>query len=72
MSGGVISDLQSVRHYCLSQVKTMWMLMRNNLDFCDEERTLFVTSALHKIFEVRCNSLMCCSHTSSAKYVLLF
>lgn len=50
--GGVISDWQSVRHYCLSQLKTMWMLMRDNLSFSDEERTLFVTTALHNFFDV--------------------
>jgi hypothetical protein len=50
--GHVISEWQSVRHYCLSQLQTMWLLMRNNFKFSDEERTFFVTSALHKLLEV--------------------
>ncbi|XP_065828093.1 uncharacterized protein [Oscarella lobularis] len=52
IKGRVISDWQSVRHYCMNQVKTLWAFLRENLKFSDEERTFFVTSALHKFLEV--------------------
>jgi hypothetical protein len=52
IKGHVISEWRSVRRYCFSQLQTMWMLMRNNFKFSDEERTLFVTTALQKFLEV--------------------
>ena len=36
--GPLISEWLSVRHYCVSQLRTMWMHIQNNLSLLDEER----------------------------------
>eukprot|EP00117_Sycon_ciliatum_P002930 scpid215/ scgid3933/ E3 ubiquitin-protein ligase RNF213 len=46
LRGPVISEWQSVRHYCISQVRTAWLLMRTNLNLNDEERSFFVVQAM--------------------------
>jgi hypothetical protein len=50
--GNLISDWISVRHYCVSQLRTLWMHMRNNLNLSEEERTFFVMRAMKKFYEV--------------------
>ena len=57
--GKLISDWISVRHYCVSQLRTLWMHMRNNLGLTEEERTFFVMRALKKFYEVREIYLQC-------------
>ena len=51
--GKLISDWISVRHYCVSQLRTLWMHMRNNLNLSEEERTFFVMRAMKKFYEVQ-------------------
>ena len=51
--GNLISDWISVRHYCVSQLRTLWMHMRNNLSLSEEERTFFVMRAMKKFYEVQ-------------------
>ena len=51
--GTIISKSQNIRHYCVSQVKRMWMYLKNNLSLSDEERSFFVTRCLMNIYEVR-------------------
>lgn len=50
--GNLISDWISVRHYCVSQLRTLWMHMRNNLSLSEEERTFFVMRTMKKFYEV--------------------
>ena len=50
--GNIISDWISVRHYCVSQLRTLWVHMRNNLGLSEEERTFFVMRAMEKFYEV--------------------
>ncbi len=52
--GPLISDRQSrsVRHYCVSQLRTMWQHLRNNLGLSEEERTFFVNQCLKTFHEV--------------------
>ena len=50
--GPIISEWQAIRHYCVSQVKTMWMYLRNNLSLSDEERSFLVTRCLMNMYEV--------------------
>ena len=54
--GPIISEWQAVRHYCLSQLRTVWMHMRNNLSMSDEERAFFITQCLMNLYEVGINS----------------
>ncbi len=51
--GVVISEWLSVRHYCLSQLKTVWLHMRNNMGLSEEQRAFFVTQALSRLRQVR-------------------
>ena len=57
--GNLISDWISVRHYCVSQLRTLWMHMRNNLSLSEEERTFFVMRAMKKFYEVQLDSTIC-------------
>ncbi len=50
--GPLISDRQSVRHYCVSQLRTVWQHLRNNLGLSEEERTFFVNQCLMTFHEV--------------------
>ena len=50
--GGVLSGWLSVRHYCVSQLRTVWMHMQNNLVFSDEERSFLVMCCTKRLYEV--------------------
>ena len=50
--GPIISDWISVRHYCVSQLRTVWMHMRNNLGLSDEERNFLVMRCTKRLYEV--------------------
>ena len=50
--GHIISEWLSVRHYCVSQLRTMWMHLRNNLNLSDEERSFFVMRCTKRLYEV--------------------
>ena len=50
--GPLISDWLSVRHYCMSQLRTIWMHMRNNLGLSDEERSFLVMTCMKRLYEV--------------------
>ena len=50
--GPIISEWQAVRHYCLSQLRTVWLHMRNNLSLSEEERAFFITQCLMNLYEV--------------------
>ena len=52
--GPIISPWLSVRHYCATQLRTMWMHMRNNLGLSDEERSFFIFCCTKQLYEV-CN-----------------
>jgi hypothetical protein len=60
--GNLISDWISVRHYCVSQLRTLWMHMRNNLNLSEEERTFFVMRAMKKFYEVHHYLHVCYSY----------
>ena len=51
--GPIISEWLSVRHYCVSQLRTMWMHLKNNLSLSDEERSFFVMRCTKRLYEVR-------------------
>lgn len=50
--GPVISEWQAVRHYCYSQLQTVWAHMRNNLSISDEERSFLVMRGLMNLYEL--------------------
>ena len=50
--GHLISERQSVRHYCVTQLKAMWQHIRNNMGLSEEERTFFVNQCLKTFHEV--------------------
>ena len=50
--GPLISDWLSVRHYCVSQLRTVWMHMRNNLGLSDEERSFLIVRCMKRLYEV--------------------
>ena len=50
--GSIISEWQAIRQYYVSQVKTLWMHLRNNLSLSDEERSFLVTRCLMNLYEV--------------------
>ena len=48
----VLSGWLSVRHYCVSQLRTVWMHMQNNLRLSDEERSFLVMCYTKRLYEV--------------------
>ena len=52
LHGPIISEWLSVRHYCVSQLRTMWLHMRNNLGLSDEERSFLVMKLMWRFCEV--------------------
>ena len=50
--GSIISKQLSVRHYCVSQLRTVWMHMRNNLGLLDEEQSFLVMRCTKRLYEV--------------------
>ena len=51
--GVVISEWLSLRHYCISQLKTLWLHMRNNMGLSEEQRSFYVAQALYRLRQVR-------------------
>jgi hypothetical protein len=52
LCGPIMSTWQSLRNYCLSQLRSMWMFMQNNLNLTEEERCFFIMSFMTKFYEV--------------------
>lgn len=52
ISGRVISSWQPLRHYCLSQLHTVWIHMRNNLHLSLEEQSFFVMRSMQRLIQV--------------------
>ena len=50
--GSIISETISVRHYCVTQLRTVWMHMQNNLGLLDEERSFLVLHCTKRLYEV--------------------
>ena len=50
--GPLISEWLSVRHYCISQLRTVWMHIRNNLGISDEERSFLIMRCMKTLYEV--------------------
>ena len=50
--GPLISECLSVRHYCISQLRTVWMHIRNNLGISDEERSFLIMRCMKTLYEV--------------------
>ena len=50
--GNIISKKLPLRHYCMSQLQTLWMHMRDNLGISEEQRAFFVTKALNQFLQV--------------------
>ena len=52
IQGPIISSWLSVRHYCVSQLRTIWAHIQNNLSLLDEERSFLVMSCTKRLYEV--------------------
>ncbi len=50
--GPLISEWLSLRHYCVSQLRTIWMHMRNNLGISEEQRSFLVMRCCKRFYEV--------------------
>ena len=50
--GVIISDWISLRHYCVSQLRAIWMHMRNNLSLSEEERVFFLMMSMKRFHQV--------------------
>ena len=53
ISGPVISSWQSVRHYCVSQLRSVWLHMGSNMKLSLEEQSFFIMKCMHTLVEVR-------------------
>ena len=50
--GPIISEKFSVRHYCVSQLRILWMHLLNNLGLSEEQRSFFTMRAMNRLREV--------------------
>jgi len=50
--GHILSDWMSIRHYCLTQLKTVWLHMGMNYLCDDEERSFFIMRSMYTLFMV--------------------
>ncbi len=50
--GNVISEWLSVRHYCVSQLKTVWLHIGNNLGLSEEQRSFLIMRAMERFHKV--------------------
>ena len=50
--GHILSDWMSIRHYCMTQLRTVWFHMRTNMALGDEERSFFIMNSMHRLFMV--------------------
>ena len=50
--GLIISKRLPVRHYCVSQLRTVWMHMRNNLHLTDEEQSFLIMCCTNRLYKV--------------------
>ena len=57
--GSIISTSLPIRHYCVSQLRTAWKHMRENLGLLDEERSFLVMSCTKRLYEVH-HIVTCC------------
>ena len=52
ISGPVISTGQHIRHYCVSQLRSVWRHMNNNLQMSSEELSFFIMRCMQTMMEV--------------------
>ena len=58
LRGPIISGWQSVRNYCIWELRTLWMFMQDNLGLTEEERCFYVMNAMTTFHEVRKSGLV--------------
>lgn len=58
LAGRVISEEQSIRQYCVTQMYKMWNLLKEGLNISEEERLLLVRGCLNNLLEV--HSILAC------------
>ena len=52
LSGKLISEEEPIRQYCVTQMYTMWNLLKEGLNITEEERLLLVRGCLNNLLEV--------------------
>ena len=52
LAGKLISEEESIRQYCVSQMFKMWNLLKEGLNISEEERRLLVRGCLNNLLEV--------------------
>jgi len=51
-AGRILSDWMSIRFYCMTQLRTVWLHMRTNMGLGDDERSFFIMRAMNTLFTV--------------------
>jgi hypothetical protein len=52
LAGTVISEYQAIRHYCKSQLSSMWLHMRVNLKLNDEQISLLIIRSMQRHIQI--------------------
>jgi len=63
-TGHILSDWMSIRHYCLTQLRTVWLHMEMNFLSDNEERSFFIMRSMYTLFVVW-------FHSSSSIYLII-
>ena len=52
ISGPIITPVLPVRHYCVSQLRKLWLHIRTNAELSLEEEAFFIMKSMQKMLEV--------------------
>ena len=62
ISGPVISEWQTIRHYCVMQLRSVWLHMGNKLKISPEEQSFLTLRCMHNLLEVCLLNRKVCSY----------
>ena len=48
----ILSDINPIRHYCVSQLQSFWLHMQQNMRLSTEELSFFMTKCMYSLIEV--------------------
>ena len=52
ISGKIIAEMNPIRHYCVSQLRSVWLHMAQNMKITSEERLYFITRCMYSLIQV--------------------
>lgn len=67
LHGSILSKDIPIRNYCISQLQTVWLHIKNNLNISDEQRSCLVIQAMWNLYEVLIHNYCYCNLTDKTR-----